>query len=57
MIAELCELQEDELNEWEARFLDNVAKIVAEGGSLTKPQEHMVKTLYKREIERDGTED
>lgn len=49
MIDSLLELEDDELTEWEASFVDSVYKQYAKNKQLTEKQMTILKTLYDRE--------
>lgn len=49
MLEALCDLCHEELNEWEAKFVDDTTKRVEKGGTLTVHQFEKVVELYRRE--------
>lgn len=46
----LCELQDDELNAWEAEFVDEITKALELGRELTDKQRNKLNQLYQREF-------
>lgn len=47
MISDLCELENEELNEWEAKFVDDVAR--KSGEAMSAKQLLTITTLWNRE--------
>ncbi len=46
----LCELQDDELNPWEAEFVDEITKTLELNRELTNRQHNKLNQLYQREF-------
>lgn len=46
---ELCDLQDDELNEWEAKFVNDVTLKLEREEPITDRQREVLEKLWKRE--------
>lgn len=49
MAADLCALENNELNEWEAKFVDDMTKTLEQSFLLTEKQHQKLEILWKRE--------
>ena len=51
LIEDLCELENGELSEWEAKFVSSVAdQHIEQGRSLSPKQRRLIEDLYERTI-------
>lgn len=51
-LIDLCNLEDDELNEDEAIFVDKCTRRLEDEGELIAAEEMRIDKLYKREIKR-----